>query len=250
MLLFGVTGFSFFALGFLIGLVLLYRWINGLAIGNTLILVVLLAVIGIQLIALGFISEFLALTESDEGYLFPDSYLFPREVTAQKVVDRLRSTFEEKYTLEVAPKASKNFTKTEIVIMASILERETKGVAERPTVSGILWKRIANDWPLQVDASVQYAISSQQPIAKGKQLKEWWPVLTLDDLNISSPYNTYRYKGLPPAPISNPGIVSLKSAANPEESEYWFYIHSPDSKIHYAKTAEEHAENVRRYLGK
>lgn len=210
-----------------------------------------------------FIDEFLSLTVSDEGYLFPDTYLFPREATAKKVVDRLKTTFEEKYNKEVAPKVSVKFTKSEIVVMASILERETKSVSEKPTVSGILWKRIANDWPLQVDASVQYAVASAKCLSepggsssRGQMLNakcgsdDWWPILTLEDLNIGSSYNTYKYRGLPPAPISNPGIVTLISAANPEESDYWFYIHSPDGLIHYAATSEEHAANVRKYLGK
>jgi len=198
-----------------------------------------------------FRNEFLSLSNESEGYLFPDTYLFPADVSPQLVFAKLTLTFDEKYTqgLEGFMKNAK-FTKNEIVIMASILERETKGMEEKPVVAGILWKRIENDWPLQIDATVQYAIANSQPTTNNLQQKDWWLILSLSDLNIDSTYNTYKYKGLPPAPICNPGLASLQAAANPQSSEYWFYIHSDDGQIHYAKTSEEHAANVRKYLGK
>ncbi len=198
-----------------------------------------------------FRNDFLNLSASSEGYLFPDTYLFPRDISAKIVVDRLRSTFADKYENKIAVLLKEGkYSKNEIVTMASILERETKGSEEKPVVAGILWKRIENGWPLQVDATVQYAVANLSPITNNQKPTDWWPVLTLDDLKVDSQYNTYKYKGLPPAPICNPGIVSLQAAANSEISDYWFYVHSPDGKIHYAKTAEEHALNVRKYLGK
>ena len=198
----------------------------------------------------GFRKEFLALSDTSEGYLFPDTYLFPREVSAADVYGKLRSTFDAKFgTIDPFLKESK-YSKSEIVIMASILERETGSFEERPIVAGILWKRIENGWPLQVDASVQYAVANSKIKTLSSKTFDLWPILTLEDLNIDSPYNTYKYKGLPPSPISNPGLSSLRSAASPEKSDYWFYIHSPDGAIHYAKTAAEHAINVRKFLGK
>jgi UPF0755 protein len=198
-----------------------------------------------------FRNEFLALSETSEGYLFPDTYLFPREVSAADAYEKLRSTFDDKFESNIGTllKESK-YSKKEIVIMASILERETKSFEERPIVAGILWKRIENGWPLQVDAGVQYAVANSKIKTQSLKSFNWWPILTLDDLNIDSPYNTYKYKGLPPAPISNPGLSSLKSAVSSEGSDYWFYIHSPDGTVHYAKTAAEHAINVQKYLGK
>ena len=190
-----------------------------------------------------FKTQFLNLAKDSEGYLFPDTYLLPREVSAEFVFNKLSSTFDDKFDSGVTPLLKGKFSRKEVVVMASILERETKTADEKPVVAGILWKRIENDWPLQVDATVQYAIANSK-------LEDWWPILTLDDLNIDSPYNTYKYKGLPAAPISNPGLRSLQAAANPMDSEYWFYIHSPDGVIHYAKTSAEHASNVRKYLGK
>lgn len=196
-----------------------------------------------------FKESFLSLTKTNEGYLFPDTYLFPRDIEAGSVVGRLRSTFDKKYN-DIKQADKNRYSKSEVVIMASILERETKNTSEKPIVAGILWKRIANDWPLQVDASVQYAVSDAALKNPKLQVTDWWPVLTLEDLNINSPFNSYKFKGLPPAPICNPGLTSLEAAANPEDSEYWFYIHSPDGQIHYARSSEEHASNVRKYLGK
>lgn len=197
-----------------------------------------------------FKSEFLSLSKSSEGYLFPDTYLFPRESTAKFVFDRLTQTFNQKFEKDVLPLLDKKYSKSDVVIMASILERETKGDEEKPVVAGILWKRIESDWPLQVDATVQYGLSNSKLSAKIISVDEWWPVLTLDDLDINSPYNTYKFKGLPPAPISNSGLKSLQAAAKSTPSEYWFYIHDSDGVIHYAKTSQEHAANVRNYLGK
>ncbi|OGZ27997.1 MAG: hypothetical protein A2427_03225 [Candidatus Nealsonbacteria bacterium RIFOXYC1_FULL_40_7] len=174
--------------------------------------------------------EFLAESVGMEGYLFPDTYLFPKDIQASRVVNVMRSTFEKKF-----PGGSE-----EAVILASILERETLTAKERPVVAGILMNRLNNDWPLQADATIQYALGEP-----GK----WWPrPLTRADLEINSLYNTYKFIGLPPGPIANPGLTSLNAAANPEETEYWYYIHDTDGVIHYAETLEEHNQNVQMYL--
>lgn len=200
--------------------------------------------------ASAFEKQFLNLAKNDEGFLFPDTYLFPKEATTESVYNRLKSTFDEKYTTLVKQYPDNKHTKAEIVTMASILERETKTVAEKPIVAGILWKRIDSGWPLQVDATVQYAVSTAKETSRNSANIEWWPVLTIADLEIDSTYNTYKNNGLPPRPICNPGLESLKAALTPQASDYWFYIHSPDGVIHYAKTSQEHAANVRKYLGK
>jgi len=137
----------------------------------------------------------------------------------------------------------------EDLIMASLLERETITDDERPVVAGILFKRLEADWPLQVDAAVQYGVASSNLDSSGTT-DEYWPILTSEDIDSDSKYNTYKYPGLPPAPISNPGISALEAAVAPEDSEYWYYIHDPDGNIHYAVTLEQHNENVRKYLGK
>lgn len=172
-----------------------------------------------------FVKEFLALSAGKEGYLFPDSYLFPKEATATQIVNRMTVTFDKKV---------KDVTYKQLII-ASLLERETFSDAEKPIVAGVLYKRLENDWPLQIDATLQYI--------KG----DWKPVYS-QDKELKSPFNTYKNLGLPPSPISNPGLSSILAAISPEESEYWYYIHDNDAKIHFAKTLEEHNENIRKYL--
>lgn len=180
-----------------------------------------------------FVDEFISLSKSKEGYLFPDTYLFSKEVSAKVVVDKMLSNFESK---------TKNLNLTyDQIILSSLLERETKTDLERPIVAGIILNRLNNNWPLQIDASVQYGIGNS---------KNWWPILSLEDLNSSSPYNTYKLTGYPPTPIANAGLSSLKATTNPESSDYFFYIHDPSGQIHYAKTLGEHNANIKKYLGK
>lgn len=195
-----------------------------------------------------FRQEFLNLTTGEEGYLFPDTYLFPKTTTASKVVASMKNTFDKRMAEFKKDIDNSNLTLNQIVILASLIERETITDEERPIVAGILLNRVNADWPLQVDASVQYALAS----AKCRNTItncEWWPrPLTKDDLSISSPLNTYKYPGLPPSPISNPGLSSLKAAIYPEETDYWYYLHDEKGQIHYAETLEEHNRNVAKYL--
>ena len=198
--------------------------------------------------AVVFREEFLVASQGKEGYLFPDTYLLPKISSATKAVSILENTFDLKVDEGIRTAIAKTpYSLDQTIIMASLLERETITDQERPVVAGILYKRLEADWPLQVDASVQYAIANSK---KSSQLDDWWPILSRANLDINSPYNLYRFTGLPPSPISNPGLSSIKAAAMPEESEYWFYIHDPEGKIHYAKTTEGHNANVAKYLGK
>lgn len=135
----------------------------------------------------------------------------------------------------------------EIITLASIVERETKTDEERPLVAGILIKRLKDGWPLQVDASVQYAVATKNCKVFGAECK-WWPILSKEDMSINSPFNSYKFKGLPPHPIANPGLSSIKAVIYPKESDYWFYLHDKSGKIYFAKTTEEHKENIRKYL--
>jgi UPF0755 protein len=151
----------------------------------------------------------------------------------------MTDTFSAK-TSGLTPKGS-NLTFVEAVTLASIIERETKTDAERPIVAGILINRLNAGMPLQVDAAVQYAIGTS---------KDWWPILGLTDLKINSPFNTYKFAGLPPAPIANPGLSSLKAAFAPTATSYWYYIHDSTGQIHYAKTLAEHNANIAKFLGR
>ncbi len=185
-------------------------------------------------------AEFMNLTQDQEGFLFPDTYLFPKDVKASLVVSTLTNTFDKKYKEKVEPLAkNSDLTQAEIVNLAAILERETLTETEKPIVAGILIKRLNANWPLQADATVQYAL--------GKPGK-WWEPVTRDDYQLNSKFNTYRQTGLPPSPIANPGVSSMVAVAAAEDSPYWFYIHDTKGAIHYAKTLEEHNENIAKYL--
>lgn len=172
-----------------------------------------------------FVNEFLQLTNGKEGYLYPESYLFPKDASASQIVNRMLKTFDSKV---------KDVT-FEQLIMASLLERETFSDSEKSIVAGILYKRIENGWPLQVDATLQYI--------KGN----WKPVYS-QDKELVSPFNTYKNLGLPPSPICNPSLSSIEAAISPETSDYWYYIHDNEAKIHFAKTLEEHNLNINKYL--
>src|SRR3989344_6078619 len=185
-----------------------------------------------------FRNEFLSLSANLEGYLFPDTYLFPKDVTPQNAINRIKSTFDQKKENELGDLiAQSEISLSEAVILASIIERETLSEGERPTVAGILLNRLKIGMPLQADATVQYAIGSKECV--GKVGCDWWRVPTKEDLKLNSPFNTYLNPGLPPAPIANPGLVSLKAALAPEPSAYLYYIHDSDGKIHYATSLDE-----------
>lgn len=197
-----------------------------------------------------FRSEFLTQTEKLEGQLFPDTYLFGKDVSTEKVVSTLKNTFDKRLDEQMRKDIVKTgYTLPQIITLASIIERETKGkdIEERPTVAGIYYNRLRVGMPIQADATVQYALANIK-CAKAVPCEEWWPTVLRDDYQLNNSYNTYVNNALPPGPIANPGLLSLKAAIYPAESDYLFYIHDEDGKIHYAKTLAEHNQNVARYL--
>lgn len=199
-----------------------------------------------------FWEEFINSSQDKEGFLFPDTYLFSKDITARKVVGKLNSTFDQKITDEMISDSKKTgLVFNEVITLASILERETRTDEERPIVAGILLKRLDAGWPLQADATLQYLVGSQK--CGGEDLKSvldcpFWQVPTVEDKKIKSGFNTYQNRGLPPRPIASPGLSSIKAVIYPQESPYWFYLHDKEGKIRYAKTDEKHAENISRYL--
>ncbi|MCR4305779.1 MAG: endolytic transglycosylase MltG, partial [Candidatus Daviesbacteria bacterium] len=187
-------------------------------------------------------SEFLKYAE--EGYMFPDTYLFPKEATAGYIAETLRNTFDSRFTKELRSKIrSQGLTEAEGVTLASIVEREARSDEVRKQVASILLKRLKIDMPLNADATVQYALGFQQ------KEKSWGKRnLTFEDLKFDSDYNTYLVVGLPPAPISNPSISSLKAVANADSSTpYLYYFHDSKGNSYYGKTLDEHNRNVARY---
>jgi len=173
-----------------------------------------------------------------EGYLFPDTYYVdPNDFVAKFFLERMLGTFRSRIIDGLSEDiASSNRSLEEIMTMASLIEREAANDAERPMIAGILWKRFDAHQGLAVDATVRYAIE-----------KETEP-LTKSDLESNSPYNTRKYAGLPPGPIANPGLASIKAALHPVESPYWYYLHGNDGQIRYAETNDEHNANKAKYL--
>lgn len=178
--------------------------------------------------------------EANEGYLFPDTYLIPRDADADMVINLLKNTFEEKFdTLDTS---NTNLTKNQIIIVASLIEREARHDQDRPLVASVILNRFNIGMKLDLDATIQYALGYQE------NEKRWWKKsLTLDDIKLNSPYNTYRAAGLPPTPISNPGLASLNAAINPANTDYLFYITDSKGINHYAKTIEGHNANIKNY---
>jgi UPF0755 protein len=174
--------------------------------------------------------------ENLEGYLFPDTYYFPIDVSSEEIVRIMRKNFEKKISpyKEEIEKSGRSLQ--EIITMASLLEKEVKTKEEKEIVAGILWKRLKAGVPLQVDATITYIT--------GKKTTK----ISFEDLQIDSPYNTYKYKGLPPGPICNPGLESILAALYPKESEYWYYLSTPEGKTLFFKTLEEHNLAKAKYL--
>jgi UPF0755 protein len=168
-----------------------------------------------------------------EGYLFPETYHLSPTMTEEEVIDLLTTTFNERM-----PRISeeRGRTQSEIVTMASILEREGNSSENMGLIAGILWKRLEIGMPLQVDASLEYE--------RGLGSSE----LSFADLEEDSPFNTYTRRGLPPTPISNPGLVALVAAIEPTPSPYLYYLTGDDGVFYYAETFDEHKENKERYL--
>lgn len=190
------------------------------------------------------VDEFLA--KAQEGYLFPDTYLIPKGASVNMVLGILSDNFERKYTPDMRLIASqRGLTDEQVIIFASLIEKEARSFENKVKVASIMLKRYKQGWPLDLDATVQYALG-YDPIKK-----TWWKrALLSSDTKITSPYNTYRFAGLPPGPICNPGLDSINAILQADpNTPYWFYISSRDgTTMHYARTAEEHQRNIELYL--
>lgn len=188
-------------------------------------------------------AEFLALAKEKEGRLFPDTYLLERNVSAPMLISLLSNTFEKRYAQAVEGGVNDTvLSQQQLIILASLLEREARGEEAMKMVAGILLNRLRIGMPLQVDATLQYA--------KGydKKAQTWWPTPRSEDKSIDSPFNTYKNIGLPPSPICNPGLEALKAVLSPTKSNYLYYISEPNGTMHYAATYPEHQKNIEVYL--
>lgn len=171
-----------------------------------------------------------------EGYLFPDTYLVPTTFSTADVFQLQQDTYNEKIAPLRTQIANSRYTEAEVIILASIIEREANDPESMGMVAGILENRISIGMPLQVDASVAYGLQKS-----GTEL-------TRVDIETDGPYNTYTRNGLPPTPIANPGLAAIEAVLNPTPSEYIFYITGNDGNFYYAVTLREHNQNIADYL--
>lgn len=178
--------------------------------------------------------------QKEEGVFFPDTYLLPADEPVSAVTKRFLDRFNEKFAPFLDQFTAKNIKWTTAIKIASLIERESGGDSDKALIAGIIWNRLDKDMKLEIDATLQYI--------KGNGDSGWWPRVVPADKYLDSPYNTYRNKGLPPGPISNPGLASIESALNPQQTDCIFYLHSPDKEIHCSVTYAEHVENIRKYL--
>lgn len=175
-------------------------------------------------------------TLGKEGHLFPDTYFFFPNVSTKQVITDLEANFKQKISVLMGDISKSGRSESDVIIMASILEKEARSTEDRKIISGILWKRIKIGMPIQVDAVFVYSTG------KGTYS------LTTKDLNTDSPYNTYTRKGLPPGPIGNPGLDSILAAINPTESPYLYYLSDREGNIYYSATFDKHKKKKVLYI--
>jgi UPF0755 protein len=171
-----------------------------------------------------------------EGYLFPDTYLFSRGLDEASIIGRFLDRFDAKVSPQIREAARvRGLTLHQLLIVASMIEREARVPEERPVIAGVIYNRLNRGMRLEIDATVLYALGNHKP------------VVTLEDLGVESPYNTYRRVGLPPGPIANPGLASIVAAAAPTDVPFLYYVRKPDGRHHFSRTFHEHLDAVRRY---
>jgi peptidoglycan lytic transglycosylase G len=174
-----------------------------------------------------------------EGYLFPETYSLPPRTPAARLAHLMVDRFEQLFTSEMQQSAEAHgLTLRQAVTLASIVEKETAQASERPVVAAVYLNRLKIGMGLQCDPTVIYALE-----AAGRYDGN----LTRADLEFDSPYNTYRYRGLPPGPIASPGLASLKAAVAPAEVDYLYFVSRNDGTHVFARTLAEHNENVRKF---
>jgi len=178
--------------------------------------------------------------EYTEGVYYPDTYLIPVDEEPALVAKRLINKFNENFSSYLPQFTAKNIKWARALTLASIVQREASSNSDMPLVAGILWNRLEQNMALGVDATLQY---TRGDIGSG-----WWAPITIAEKQTDSPFNTYKYKGLPPHPISNPGIAAIEAVLNPTTTDCLYYIHDRSRVTHCAVTYEEHKKNIDEYL--
>lgn len=172
-----------------------------------------------------------------EGYLFPDTYLIYENAPVEAIVKKMLENFNQKITKEMRERMDEvGMTLHEALTLASIIEKEVSTKADRELVSGIFHKRLKNGIGLQADSTVNYITGKSKTRS------------SLDDISLDNPYNTYKYRGLPPGPIANPGLESILAALYPEDNAYFYFLTTNDGKAIYSRTFQEHVAAKNKYL--
>jgi UPF0755 protein len=176
-----------------------------------------------------------------EGFLFPDTYRLAKSATARDLVKVQLDRFDQVFSPDLRAQAGKStaarpaVSMYDLIILASMTEREVNKDPDRATVCGIYYNRLAQDMLLQVDATVLYGLG------------KWHENVTRPETLQETPYNTYLHKGLPPGPISNPGLATIKACLNPQKSSYLYYFTDPKGVTHYAQTSDETLQQQQQY---
>lgn len=178
--------------------------------------------------------------QAEEGYLFPDTYLLDSGGTPGDHLNRISNNFNEKFDARLqADLLAQDVRNDTAIKIASLIERESGYDEDKPLIAGIIWNRLNQGMKLQIDATSQYILG---------QPGNWWPQVKPADHKRESPYNTYLYQGLPPGPISNPSLASIKAVVYPAQTDCLYYIHDRNKSIHCSETYKGHQENIDKYL--
>jgi UPF0755 protein len=181
-----------------------------------------------------------------EGYLFPDTYFFNRNMTAEEVVEQILKNFDQRVDANLRQEAAvAGLSLHTVLTLASIVEREAQVPEERPIIADVFLKRLRRGMPLEADPTVQYALGNDP--ASIAKYGYWKQELTQADLEVNSPYNTYRNMGLPPGPICNPGLASIQAVVRPAQTDYLYFVAKEDGSHVFAETLEEHLRNIEQY---
>jgi len=171
-----------------------------------------------------------------EGFLFPDTYRFLNDSTTDQIVIKMIQNFNEQWPENDIENSDTKLSSYEILILASIIEKEASNSEERRVISEILQSRLSEGEPLAVNATLNYILDDPQA------------VFSDEEIYYDSAYNTYQHKGLPPTPICNPSLDSILAVIEPTPNNYYYYLHDADGQIHYAATLDEHNANIDKYL--
>ncbi len=187
-----------------------------------------------------------------EGRLFPDTYFIDKNTSAKALVNMMTENFDKKAQELASPSP---LPEKDVITLASLIEREASDPTDQAIIAGILLKRLQNDWPLGVDATIQYALADLNAKAQGGIEKaildkkfDWWPkILYEEHIKLDSPFNTRDNSGLPPHAIADPGANAIKAVLHPLQTDYWYYMTDKNGIMRYSTTLEEHNANISRF---